>query len=105
MDEHDGPGAPQSVEAGREGFVSSSAASLCACWPRCLTSGPASDGRTRINGCLLRLDGPSARFVAGVSRSIRLADLLAQSDDDAFRPSDVAKPICVLVLHHFANQL
>src|SRR5437016_9667400 len=42
---------------------------------------------------------------AAVSRSIRLADLLAQSDDDAFRPADVAKPIRVLVLHHFAYQL
>src|SRR5438132_4940403 len=42
---------------------------------------------------------------AGVSRSIRLADLLGQSDDDAFRPADVAKPIRVLVLHHFAYQL
>src|SRR2546423_13301828 len=39
------------------------------------------------------------------SRSIRLADLLAQSDDDAFRPTDVAKPIGVLVLHYFAYQL
>src|SRR5207302_9134281 len=35
----------------------------------------------------------------------RLADLLAQSDDDAFRPADVAKPIRVLVLHDFAYQL
>ena len=42
---------------------------------------------------------------AGASRSIRLADLLGQSDDDAFRPADVAKPIRVLVLHHFAYQL
>src|SRR6266540_5428506 len=42
---------------------------------------------------------------AGVSRSIRLADLLAQSEDDAFRPADVGKPIRVLVLHHFAYQL
>ena len=42
---------------------------------------------------------------AGVSRSTRLADLLVQSDDDAFRPADVAKPIRVLVLHHFAYQL
>src|SRR5213082_1007540 len=42
---------------------------------------------------------------AGVSRSIRLADLLGQSDDDAFRSADVAKPIRVLVLHHFAYQL
>ena len=42
---------------------------------------------------------------AGVSCSIRLADLFGQSDDDAFRPADVAKPIRVLVLHHFAYQL
>src|ERR1700716_3419233 len=41
----------------------------------------------------------------GVSRSIWLADLLAQSDDDAFGPRDVAKPIRVPVLHHFAYQL
>src|SRR5687767_8814217 len=33
------------------------------------------------------------------------AELLAQSDDDVFRPADVAKPIRVLVLHHFAYQL
>src|SRR2546421_8719780 len=55
-----------------------------------------------------RLDAsvPSlGRSTAGVSRSIRLADLLAQSDDDAFRPADVAKPIRVLILHHFAYQL
>src|SRR5437016_10688680 len=42
---------------------------------------------------------------ADVSRSIRLAGLLAQSDDDACRTSDVAKPIRVLVLHHLAYQL
>src|SRR5437879_8970124 len=41
---------------------------------------------------------------AGVSRSIRLADLLAEADDDAFRPAYVAKPIRVLVLHHVAYQ-
>src|SRR6266568_9049934 len=33
------------------------------------------------------------------------AELLAQSDDDAFRPADVAKPIRVLILDHFAYQL
>src|SRR5213596_576126 len=33
------------------------------------------------------------------------AELLVQSDDDAFRPADVAKPIRVLVLHHLAYQL
>src|ERR1700716_32489 len=33
------------------------------------------------------------------------AELLAQSDDDAFRPADVAKPIRVLVLDHLAYQL
>jgi hypothetical protein len=43
--------------------------------------------------------------VGGVSRSSRLADPLAQSDDDAFRPTDVGEPIRVLVLHHFAYEL
>src|SRR5438445_12848230 len=33
------------------------------------------------------------------------AELLAQSDHDAFRPADVAKPMRILVLHHFAYQL
>src|SRR5205814_5116559 len=33
------------------------------------------------------------------------SELLAESDDDAFRPADVGKPIRVLVLHHFAYQL
>src|SRR5438477_8532593 len=33
------------------------------------------------------------------------AELLAQSDNDAFRPANVGKPIRVLVLHHFAYQL
>src|SRR5438309_688916 len=32
-------------------------------------------------------------------------ELLAQSDDDAFRPADIAKPMRILVLHHFAYQL
>src|SRR5256714_6701121 len=50
--------------------------------------------------CRRRLD-----LRARVRRAGRSADLLAQSDDDAFRPADVAKPIRVLVLHHFAYQL
>src|SRR6266568_3286778 len=37
--------------------------------------------------------------------SIRLADLLVQSDDDAFGPADVGESIRVLVLHQFAYQL
>jgi hypothetical protein len=36
-----------------------------------------------------------------VAASIRLVDLLAQSDDEAFGPTDVAKPIRILVLHYF----
>src|SRR5438132_13978700 len=62
---------------------------------------PASAGSTLFT-LLLQVCGD---LPAAVSRSIRLADLLAQSDDDAFRPADVAKPIRVLVLHHFAYQL
>src|SRR5205085_12200317 len=45
------------------------------------------------------------RPAGGLSGSIRLTDLLGESDDDAFRPADVAKPIRVLVLRHFAYQL
>src|SRR6185437_4498159 len=41
----------------------------------------------------------------GYPTTIRLADLLTQSDDDAFRPADVREPIGVPVLHHFAYQL
>src|SRR4051812_4746213 len=37
--------------------------------------------------------------------SIVLTDLLAQRDDDAFRPTDVREPIHVLVLHHIAYEL
>src|SRR5947209_4203390 len=62
---------------------------------------PASAGSTLFT-LLLQACGD---LPAGVSRSIRLADLFGQSDDDAFRPADVAKPIRVLVLHHFAYQL
>src|SRR5436305_9952285 len=65
-------------------------------WPR------GAAGSTLFFALLLQVCGD---LPAGVSRLIRLADLLAQSDDDAFRPADVAKPIRVLVLHHFAYQL
>src|SRR5438270_199147 len=34
-----------------------------------------------------------------------ITKLLRQSDDDAFRAADIGKPIHVLVLHHFADQL
>src|SRR5438093_12220379 len=67
-----------------------------AMWPR------GAAGSTLFFALLLQL---CSDLPAGVSLSIRLADLLAQSDDDAFRAADVAKPIRVLVLHHFAYQL
>ena len=34
-----------------------------------------------------------------------LSELLGKRDNDALRPADVAKPVRVLVLHHFAHEL
>ena len=35
----------------------------------------------------------------------RSAELLGESDEKPFRPADVAEPIRVLVLNHFAHEL
>jgi len=34
-----------------------------------------------------------------------LADLLGQPDEKSFGTPDVAEPICLFVLHHFADEL
>ena len=41
----------------------------------------------------------------GLSRRERLADLLGQPDEKSFGPPDVAEPIHVFVLDHFADEL
>src|SRR2546430_4229468 len=60
----------------------------------------------RLHRHLMEQDKILNQGVALVELSwIRSADLLVQSDDDAFRPADVGEPIRVPVLHHVAHEL
>jgi hypothetical protein len=36
---------------------------------------------------------------------LRSAEFLGESDEESFRPADVAEPICVFVLDYFAYEL
>ena len=58
---------------------------------------------TKACACMRPLPIPSGAAPAAPMEVS--AELLGQSDDDALRPADVAEPIRVLVLNHFAYQL
>ena len=62
---------------------------------------------TPVNGCLPTHVSFAAEHVQSEQRPWyhALPELLGEPDEQSFGSADVAEPIRVLVLHHFANEL
>ena len=64
-------------------------------------------GANEVNGCLPTHVSFAAEHVQSEQRPWyhALPELLGEPDEQSFGAADVAEPIRVLVLHHFANEL